>query len=161
MRKGRLRLATACGLFVLALALSSCGGIAEIQFVEAHGCGGSTAAVVLEDGSRQALSAEFCGYALETPTGVVGCAVIESATLNGFPLGAGAVPPSHEACYSDGAFSPFRLGADRAVAPGNARRLDGSEKDVDGSDEGDSSATVGATVSPEDDPGGLSPNPDQ
>lgn len=160
MRKGRLRRRTLTGLFLLGCAVSACGGIAEIQFVEAHGCGGSTAAVVLQDGSRQALSAEFCGYALETKNGVVGCAVIEKATLNGFPLGAGAVPPSHEACYSDGAFAPFRLGADRAVAPGNARRLDGSEDGVDGSGESDPSDPVVDTVNPEDGPGGLSPSAD-
>ena len=112
------------GLLGWALVLNACGaGFKEIKFVEAHGCGGATAAVIMDDDSSHAMTTSVCGYALETDEGVVGCAVVEQVQIDGVDLGAGAVPPSAPQCYEDGHFGPFRLGAlISAIIPANATR---------------------------------------
>jgi len=98
-------------LVVLGFSMVGCGaGFAEVKFVEAHGCGGFTGAVVMDDGSTHAITTGVCGYALETPNGVVGCAVVERVNIDGIELGSGAVPPSAPECYQDGSLGPFRLG---------------------------------------------------
>jgi hypothetical protein len=107
------------------LSLTACSSTPEVEFIDAHGCGGATTALHVGE-AQYILRQEACGYAIEFEGETVGCMVVEHLSINGLPLGSGAIPPSHEACYAEGFFGPFRpwQSGDGFRAPASALRLE-------------------------------------